>query len=126
MFTQNMQAPIGLSRSHVEDQYFILYYMFLKHAFGLQYSNDGAELVRIGLNLEQLPENKDRASRFKDHLCKLSTSPDFVRARIRIDRDNIADVVSHDHDLLQVLDIILGAMRSFSRNWRGTAGACGR
>lgn len=117
MFTQNARVPLGLTRLHLEDQFFILYYMFLKHAFGLQHSNDGHEPVRIRLNLDQLPENKERAARFKDHVCKLSRNRDFERARVRIDRDNIADVVSHDHELLQVLDIILGAMQFRLNDW---------
>jgi hypothetical protein len=117
MFTQNTRVPLGLSRSHVEDQFFILYYMFLKHAFGLQHSNDGDVPIRVRLNLDQLPENKDGARRFKEYLCDLSTNREFERARIRIDRDNVANIVSHDHDLLQVLDVVLGAMQFRLNDW---------
>jgi hypothetical protein len=111
MFTQNMHVPTGLSQTHIEDQYFILYYQFLKHAFGLPHSNADGNPIRVRLNLDQLPENRERANRFKSYLCGLSTNRDFERARIEFDRDNIADVVSHDHDILQVLDVILGAIQ---------------
>jgi hypothetical protein len=110
MFTQNIHVPRGLSQSHIEEQYFILYYQFLKHAFGLPFSNETGQPVRLRLNLDQLPENKERANRFKGYLCALAESRAFRDAKLRLTRDAIADVVSHDHDPLQVLDVILGAI----------------
>ena len=39
MFTQNRFVPQGLTREQRENEYFLLYYQFIKHAFGLQYAN---------------------------------------------------------------------------------------
>jgi hypothetical protein len=111
MFTQNLHVPVGLSESHLEDQYFILYYQFLRHAFGLQYANDTGGEIHVRLNLDQLPDNRERANRFKSYVCQLSTFRAFRQAKIKVDREQIADVVSHKHDLLQALDIVLGAMQ---------------
>jgi hypothetical protein len=36
MFTQNTMVPQSLTKRHVDEKYFILYYQFLKHAFGLR------------------------------------------------------------------------------------------
>jgi hypothetical protein len=38
MFTQNTHVAINLTKRHNEEGYFILYYQFLKHAFGLIHS----------------------------------------------------------------------------------------
>src|ERR1700722_3961330 len=37
MFTQNAMRPRRLTSHHVENQYAILYYYFIRHAFGLTY-----------------------------------------------------------------------------------------
>lgn len=39
MFTQNANRPVNLNARQRSEEYFILYYQFFKHAFGLQYSN---------------------------------------------------------------------------------------
>ena len=36
---------------------------------------------------------------------------EFQKGRIKIPRDQIAEVASHDHDILQCLDIILGSIQ---------------
>ena len=37
MFTQNSNKPTGLSDYQLENQYFLLYYQLIKHAFGLMH-----------------------------------------------------------------------------------------
>lgn len=39
MFRQNANVPQNLSRDHEEKEYFLLYYQFIKHAFGIDYCN---------------------------------------------------------------------------------------
>ena len=39
MFRQNAQVPQNLTREHEEKEYFLLYYQFIKHAFGIDYCN---------------------------------------------------------------------------------------
>ena len=38
MFTQNANVAKNLQTHHVENEYFLLYYQFFKHSFGLRYS----------------------------------------------------------------------------------------
>ena len=111
MFTQNMYAARSLTEFHKEEEYFILYYQFIKHAFGLMYHPPASSPTRIRLLLDQLPDTKEKSEKFKGFLCGLSHNPEFRSARLVIERDNISDVSSHDHDILQCLDIILGAMQ---------------
>jgi hypothetical protein len=35
MFTQNTHVALQLTKQHIDDRYFILYYHFIKNAFGL-------------------------------------------------------------------------------------------
>jgi hypothetical protein len=111
MFTQNMRVPIGLSVEQKENEYFLLYYQFIKHAFGLPHCDGDGTLIRVRIFLDQLPDTKEKANRFKSYLSALSDNPQFRNSRIELRQEDMADAVSHNHDLLQCLDIVLGAMQ---------------
>ncbi len=111
MFTQNVHVPKGLTKEQTEDGYFILYYYFPKFAFGLRHSNNTGRPIRLRLMLDQLPDTKEKASKFKSYLCSLPKNPQFRKAKIFFSEQDIADVVSHDHDILQCLDVVLGSIQ---------------
>jgi hypothetical protein len=111
MFTHNIHEPRGLTDAQQEDAYFILYYQFIKHAFGLAYSNPSAEPLTVRLYFDRLPDTRERVAAFKGYLRALSNSPQFRRAKIRITSDRIAEVDSHQHVILQCLDVVLGSMQ---------------
>ena len=111
MFTQNMHVPTGLDEYQQEYMYFLLYYQFIKHAFGLAYANTDSQPIQLRIYLDKLPDTREKHSQFKAHLVSLQQSKGFRAARIRIKPDQIAEVVSHDHDVLQCLDVVLGAMQ---------------
>jgi hypothetical protein len=101
MFTQNTVIAKTLTPQHVEEKYFILYYQFLKHAFGLSVS----PVVEGGVNLriypDQIPDNKERVEQFRGFLIGLASSPPFRERKIRMKREDIADVDSKQHEILQ-------------------------
>lgn len=111
MFTNNTYIPRNLEPKQREHEYFLLYYQFIKHAFGLQFSNPSKAPIGIRLYFDRLPDTREKAARFKGFIEGLTQSPEFRRAGIRIRRDQIAEVSSHDHVLLQCLDVVLGAMQ---------------
>jgi hypothetical protein len=111
MFTQNVFVPRDLEPRQRENAYFLLYYQFLKHAFGLQHSEPVEDEVRLRINLDQMPGEKEAKARFRAYVCGLERSPDFRRLGIRIPSDQVAEVESHRHDVLQCLDVVLGAMQ---------------
>lgn len=111
MFVQNRAMPRMLSPYQREHQYFLLYYQFIKHAFGLRYSNRGDLPISLRIYLDQLPDTKEKCSLFKNHLAALSQSAAFRAAAIRVPQDQIAEVDSHHHPILQCLDVVLGAMQ---------------
>lgn len=110
MFTQNLYIPRNLTDEHREHEYFILYYQFIKHSFGLIYSNEEKEPIWVRLLLDQMPSNQEKRTRFRGFVSSLTQNPQFRNAKIRINASDIVDVVSHDHDVLQCLDVILGSI----------------
>jgi len=111
MFSQNIHIPLGLDAYHHENKYHILYYMFIKHAFGLRYSNNTNQYINTRIYLDKMPDTKERNARFKAYLVSLGKSTEFRNAKIIIKEDQIAEIRSHDHVLLQCLDIVLGSMQ---------------
>ena len=109
MFTQNMYQAVGLSAEQKDNAYFLLYYQFIKHSFGLRYRYPEPP-VRLRLYLDQLPDTREKADQFKSYLAALSSNRQFVSARVTIRKEDIADVDSKEHDILQCLDVVLGAI----------------
>ena len=113
MFTQNTVRPRNLTADQIKNQYAILYYFFIRHAFGLVYSPTRRGGVDVRIYPDQLPLAPDQVKVFKSYLVRLANRAEFRAKGIRIARENIVEVVSHDHDILQCLDIILGAMNFY-------------
>lgn len=109
MFRQNRYRSTGLSDYQKENEFFILYYQFLKNAFGLQYCNaDTHEPVRIISYFDKLPDTIEKCERFKWFVSNIKP---FSDKSIIFDRNDIAEVDSHKHVILQGMDIILGSMQ---------------
>lgn len=112
MFTQNSNRPVGLSEYQLENQYVLLYYQLIKHAFGLAYcAQPGVTGRRVSIFLDEMPRHADNVRQFKEYLASLSSFPNFRAAGVEIRTENIAGVSSHDHVILQALDVIMGAMQ---------------
>lgn len=113
MFTQNMRVPTNLIQRQHDDQYFLLYYQFIKHAFGLRYCDHGPmQNVFVNILPDKIPDTKERFERFKDYLCRIPSSRFMRETEVYIPRSGIGDVDSSQHVILQGLDVILGAMCS--------------
>jgi hypothetical protein len=110
MFRQNINVPVNLSKEQKENEYFMLYYQFIKHCFGLRFLPHSDQGIRVRLYFDQFPDTKEKAEQFKGHLLGLDQTKAFRDTNIRIERENITEVRSHEHAILQCLDIILGSM----------------
>jgi hypothetical protein len=111
MFTHRNFQPQNLEQYHREHEYFILYYQFIKHAFGLRYSNDTGAQVTVRIFFDNLPNTKEKRERFKDFVYGINRWPELRKAKIHILRDQIAEVDSHKHVIMQCLDVVIGAMQ---------------
>ena len=113
MFTQNMRVPINLEKRHHDDQYFLLYYQFIKHAFGLKYADHNPyQAVFVSVLPDKIPDTRARVDRFRDYLCRIPGSAIMRGCNLYIPKATINDVDSLKHPILQGLDIILGSMSS--------------
>lgn len=110
MFRHNAHRTRGLSAEHLAHEYFILYYQFIKHAFGLVYMPPQVSVTRLRLYFDLFPDTRENAERFKGFLLGLPQNTRFRHAKLELAKQDITEVRSHDHVLLQCLDIVLGAM----------------
>jgi len=92
-------------------QYHLLYYQFIKHAFGLPYKDEFQDqTTHLKLFFDEIPDTKEQNDDFKAHLCYLQELQQFKKANIKIQHDDISEIDSHKHSIQQCMDIVLGAM----------------
>lgn len=108
MFKQNAYVFKQLDKSKYQNEFQLLYYQFIKHAFGLDYciENDDDEIY-LKLYFDQLPDTKEKNNEFKEHILYLNNIFD---ERINIKKEDIVEINSKDHVIQQCMDIILGSI----------------
>lgn len=82
MFRQSAFQAANLTNDQKEVHYFLLYYQFVKHAFGLVYSNDTTNEVYLRTYFDELPENPLKAELFKNYIYGLQSLRGFEEAKI--------------------------------------------
>lgn len=111
MFTHNMYQAVGLNEAQRGNEYFLLYYQFFKHIFGFQYSNPTNEPISLYILLDQLPDKKEKNEEFKRFIYSLQYQEIFVESKLHFkSMDDIGEATSHEHIILQCLDVVLGSM----------------
>jgi len=113
MFQQNSVSDSvirGFSREEHDESYFKLYYQFIKHSFGLKYSNKSCTDIFVRLFFDQFPDKQEKIEKFKQFIHRLQFSQDFLNANLFIRYNDIVEVTSHDHVILQCADIVTGAI----------------
>ncbi len=111
MFTHNKNLATNLTKEQRDNEYFLLYYQFFKHAFGLQYSNNTSNSISLYTYFDQLPDTQEKNQKFIDYIYRLQFMEEFKKANLFFhSKDDIAEAKSHHHVILQCLDVILGAM----------------
>ncbi|GIM51886.1 hypothetical protein CAPN004_09160 [Capnocytophaga cynodegmi] len=109
MFSDNRIIPQNLSKEHYENEYHILYYHFLKYAFGLKYLYSDYPLS-LEIFFDKLPDTEKKNKKFKRFIYGLQFLPMFENTQIEIREDGIHEIDSKKYILLQCLDVVLGAM----------------
>jgi hypothetical protein len=111
MFTQNINQTSHIEYDESRNEFLVLYYLFIKTAFGLRHCNPArTHNVHCCVYLDEVPTKRDDFTTFKRYLSSLSDYPVFNRNKIKIDYNDITDVDSKSHVILQAVDIVLGAM----------------
>ncbi len=110
MFRQAALEPAGLTSEQIGTSYYRLYYQFIKHAFGLRFIPHRQGGTRIRLYFDQFPDTGEQVEQFKGFLKGLEQNKGLREANIRIRAQDITEVRSHEHVLLECLDVVLGAI----------------
>lgn len=111
MFRQNAQEPINLSKNQIDNGFHLLYYQFVKHAFGLTFRNENLNQdVFLRLYFDRLPATKFQNETFKAYIYGLQGTNKFQNSRIKIKSEDIVEIDSRNHSIQQCMDIILGSM----------------
>ncbi len=110
MFRQNAQEPLGLTAEQRQTTYWRLYYQFVKHAFGFAQMPHDQGPTRLRVYFDQFPDTGEQAAKFKGYIEALGSSAAFRDVRLHLAKQDITEVESHDHVLLQCLDIVLGSI----------------
>jgi hypothetical protein len=111
MFRHNAHDVSSLPVEERRNSYFKLYYQFIKHAFGFKHVLKGARPTRLRLYFDEFPENRDAVCKFKEYLLGLNKMSEFYDSGIQIRAEDITEVCSHHHVLVQCLDVVLGAIQ---------------
>lgn len=109
-FRNNQYIATNLTREHKRKEYSMLYYQFIKHAFGLRYSNKTDKTIYLKIMLDDIPLKGEDKNEFIDYIFKLRFDEGFKKAKINIRRRDIGEVNSKEQLPLQMMDLILGAI----------------
>lgn len=109
-FRNNQYSAPYLTREQIRKAYPLLYYQFIKHAFGFQYSNETGTPQYLKIMLDDIPLKGEDKKEFKSYIYRLNHDVGFQKANIRIRESDICEVDSSEHLMLQFMDLILGAM----------------
>lgn len=116
MFRETAQTPSNLSPDQVHNRYSLLYYQFVKNAFGLIYHDaPGKAPVYLRLYFDEIPYPLDQRDAFKAHILSLQRHSRFRKAHIKIRIEDVVEIDSGKHSIQQCMDIVLGSI-SFMLN----------
>lgn len=110
MFRQNAHEPKALTPDQKAATYWLLYYQFVKHAFGFAQMTPSDQDRYLRVYFDEFPETGEQVAKFKGYIEALASSVAFRNVRLHLRREDITEVNSRDHVLLQGLDIVLGSI----------------
>jgi hypothetical protein len=107
-FRHNQFTASRLSPEEKKADYQMLYYQFIKYAFGLPYANE--ELDSMTLFIDEIPLRNSDRDEFISHIRGMANDPILKGKGLTIADDGIVEVNSKQHLPLQFMDVILGAI----------------
>lgn len=108
-FRHNQYIPLRLTDEERKADYQMLYYQFIKYAFGHPFAKEG-ELDSMTLYLDAIPLRQIEREEFISHIRSLANDHSLKKKGLKIAEDGIVEVDSKQHLPLQFMDVILGAM----------------
>lgn len=104
MFSPNdelLHLPKNLNESYTK-----FYYTFIKNAFNIFYAKEN---ISLRLIVDDLPETREQCNKFKRCLKDSLNNNNKINAnKVNLKLDDIAEVDSKNHIILQCVDVIVG------------------
>ena len=111
MFRDTQKSPTDLTRDKIDNRYSLLYYQFVKNAFGLCHRDkEDGDNVYLRIYFDEIPYPLEQRDSFKAHIYSLQKFWQFRKAGIKIRMDDLAEINSGKHVIQQCMDIVLGSM----------------
>ena len=107
-FRHNQFTASRLTPDEKKADYQMLYYQFIKFAFGLPYADE--DLDSMTLFIDEIPLRQSERDEFLLHIRGMANDPVLKSKGLRIADDGIVEVNSKQHLPLQFMDVILGAI----------------
>lgn len=109
MFTDNSNLDKSKISNREDETFSKFYYLFIRYAFSLFYSN---KTIDLRLIFDELPDKKSVNNNFKEHLVNNLTNTQVIgnKSRILLSMERIEEVDSKKHVILQCCDVIVGLM----------------
>lgn len=107
-FRHNQFTASRLKPEEKKADYQMLYYQFIKFAFGLPYADEA--LDSMTLFIDEIPLRQNERDEFLSHIRSLANDPVLKSKGLKIADDGIIEVNSKQHLPLQFMDVILGAI----------------
>ena len=107
-FRHNQFTASRLKPEEKKADYQMLYYQFIKFAFGLPFANEN--LDSMTLFIDEIPLRQIERDEFLSHIRSLANDPVLKGKGLKIAEDGIIEVNSKHHLPLQFMDLILGAI----------------
>lgn len=107
-FRHNQFTASRLKPDEKKADYQMLYYQFIKFAFGLPFANEN--LDSMTLFIDEIPLRQIERDEFLSHIRSLANDPVLKGKGLKIAEDGIIEVNSKHHLPLQFMDLILGAI----------------
>ena len=101
MFTHNIHQPVGLAPEQLGESYYLLYYQFLKHGFGLAYLPAHIAPPRLRIYLDEIGDTREQVAKFKGFVRGLPDTKTIRAAGgLILEESAITEVRSHDHIIM--------------------------
>lgn len=110
LFLDRYFSPQQLTEYHHEHGFYILYYIFITRAFGLQYGWKNTNPIVLRLFFDKLPDENVKSERFKAFLRTIEEHPLFSERKLKIPSDGISEIDSKRHLIAQAIDLVIGAI----------------
>ena len=120
MFRETSKSPSDLTRDKIDNRYSLLYYQFVKNAFGLCHRDkEDGDKVFLKIFFDEIPYPLEQRDAFKSHIYSLQKFWQFRKAGIKIRMDDLAEINFGKHVIQQCMEKLFYHILDHIRSLKG-------